>query len=136
MDEVLLDTDILNEVLKQKNGTVVRHATNYLSQHQQFSLSVISRYERLRGLKEKHASAQILRFHEFCQNSLLLPIVNDILDEAADLWAFGRRRGITPMDADLIIAATAIFHRQKLVTGNTIHFDWIPNLAIANWRYP
>ena len=107
MDEAILDTDTLNEVLKQKNATVVRHATSYLSRHRQFALSVIRRYEILRGLKEKHASTQLLRFHEFCQNSLLLPIVDEILDEAADLWAFGRSHGITPMDADLIIAATA-----------------------------
>jgi len=28
MDAVLLDTDILNEVLKQRNANAVRHATN------------------------------------------------------------------------------------------------------------
>jgi hypothetical protein len=39
----LLDTDILNEVLKQKNAIVVGHAAAYLAQHGQFAISSISR---------------------------------------------------------------------------------------------
>ncbi len=65
MDASLLDTDILNEVLKQKNANVVRHAAEYVSQHGQFALSSISRYEVLRGLKEKKAVAQLARFYIF-----------------------------------------------------------------------
>jgi hypothetical protein len=33
MDAALLDTDTLNEILKQKNANVVRHAAAYLAQH-------------------------------------------------------------------------------------------------------
>ena len=86
MDASLLDTDTLNEVLKQKNANVVRHAAEYLSQHGQFALSSISRYEALRGLKEKNARAQLARFHTFCGNTLILPVTDGILDTAADLW--------------------------------------------------
>jgi len=71
MDEAILDTDTLNEVLKQKNATVVRHATSYLSRHRQFALSVISRYEILRGLKEKHASTQIHSVTSFHSTRLI-----------------------------------------------------------------
>lgn len=51
MDAALLDTDILNEVLKQKNANAIRHAADYLVQYGQFAISSISRYEVLRGLK-------------------------------------------------------------------------------------
>ena len=37
MDSALLDTDILNEVLKQKNSQVVRHASAYLQDYGQFA---------------------------------------------------------------------------------------------------
>ena len=49
MQAALLDTDTLNEVLKQKNANVVLHATNYLKQHGQFAISSMTRYELLRG---------------------------------------------------------------------------------------
>lgn len=44
---------MLNEVLKKKNLNVVRRAAEYLAEHSQFAMSSITRYEALRGLKEK-----------------------------------------------------------------------------------
>ncbi len=52
MDEALLDTDMVNEVLKRKNAEVVRRAAAYLAQHSRFAVSAMTRYEVLRGLKE------------------------------------------------------------------------------------
>jgi predicted nucleic acid-binding protein len=40
------------------------------------------------------------------------------------------------MDADVMIAATALYHGRTLVTGNTVHFAWVPGLKILNWRNP
>lgn len=134
MDESLLDTDILNEVLKQKNGNVMRHAAHYLAQYGQFAIASMTRYEVLRGLKEKKASVQLAQFQVFTQQALVLPVADDVLDIASDLWVSGRRAGRAPKDADLIIAATALIHGRTLVTGNTPHFDWIPGLVLGNWR--
>lgn len=136
MDESLLDTDILNEVLKQRNTNVIRRAAEYLALHGRFSISSITRYEALRGLKEKCATGQLSRFLEFCRHSSIVSVSDDVLDRAAELWALGRRQGLTPNDADLIIAATAIAHGRTLVTGNTVHFQWIPGLTLSNWRDP
>lgn len=134
MDSSLLDTDILNEVLKQKNANAIRHAAGYLARHEQFAISSISRYEVLRGLKEKNAISQLARFEAFCQNTLVLPVVDEILERAADLWVTGRSKGLAPMDADVMIAATALHHGRVLVTGNKVHFAWVPGLKIVNWR--
>lgn len=134
MDLASLDTDMLNEVLKKKNLNVVRRAAEYLEEHSQFAMSSITRYEALRGLKEKNATAQLARFHRFCANTQVLAVTEEILDMAADLWVAGRKGGLAPKDADLIIAATAIRHSRTLVTGNTAHFSWIPGLILQNWR--
>ncbi len=134
MTPTLLDTDLLNEVLKQKNANVIQHAATYLTQHGQFSISSITRYEILRGLKEKKATSQQNRFEAFCRNTEILPVLNEILDRTADLWEIGRQQGMQPKDADLIIAATALHHGRTLVTGNTAHFSWIPGLKLENWR--
>jgi predicted nucleic acid-binding protein len=136
MDSALLDTDILNEVLKQKNAQVLLHASMYFQQHGQFAISALSRYEILRGLKEKNATTQLSRFATFCQHSILLPITDTVLDRTADLWVTARQGGYPRSDADLIIAATALEHGCVLVTGNTSHFAWVPGLTIANWRKP
>jgi predicted nucleic acid-binding protein len=134
MDAALLDTDTLNEVLKRKNASVVRHAADYLVQHGQFAISSITRYELLRGLKEKNAASQLARFQAFCQNTVILPVIDDVLETAADLWVAGRKQGLAPKDADVIIAATALHHGRVLVTGNTAHFAWVPGLTLDNWR--
>jgi tRNA(fMet)-specific endonuclease VapC len=134
MDASLLDTDILNEILKKRNSHVLQHASDYVAQHGQFALSSITRYELLRGLKEKNAASQLAAFQTFCQNTLILPVLDDILDVAADLWVTGRKQGLAPKDADLLIAATALYHARTLVTGNTAHFAWVPGLTLCNWR--
>ena len=136
MDSAILDTDMLNEVLKQKNAKVLLHASGYLRQHGQFALSSMTRYELVRGLKEKNATRQLALFATFCQQSLILPVTDSILDRAADLWVTARRGGYPGRDADLIIAATALEHGRVLATGNTVHFVWIPGLRVADWRKP
>jgi predicted nucleic acid-binding protein len=134
MDAALLDTDALNEVLKQKNAIVVRQAATYLKQHGQFAISAMTRYEVLRGLKEKQATAQLKRFELFCQNTLVLPISDLVLDRATELWVAARQTGNPCRDADLIIAATALDAQRVLVTGNTKDFSWISNLTLIDWR--
>ena len=136
MDSALLDTDILNEVLKQKNSQVVRHASAYLQDYGQFAIAAFTRYEIIRGLRDKNATTQLSRFATFCQHTIVLPITDAILDRAADLWVAARQGGHPRSDADLIIAATALEHGHVLVTGNTAHFAWVPGLRIANWRKP
>jgi tRNA(fMet)-specific endonuclease VapC len=136
MDAALLDTDTLNEVLKRRNPQVVQRAASYLSQHVKFAFSAMTRYEVLRGLKDKGALKQLARFETFCQQSLIVPPSVTILDRAADLWVAARRGGHAGRDADLVIAATALETSHVLVTGNTPHFAWIPGLRIEDWRQP
>jgi tRNA(fMet)-specific endonuclease VapC len=136
MDAALIDTDILNEVLKQRNPQVIQNAAAYLAQHRRFTISAFTRYEILRGLKEINATAQLTRLATFCQHASVLPILDSTLDRASELWAAARRGGHPAHDADLVIAATALENGLALVTGNTVHFAWIPGLRMENWRQP
>lgn len=43
MNARILDTDIHNEVLKQKSPAVIGHAASYLAQHGHFTISSITR---------------------------------------------------------------------------------------------
>lgn len=62
MDASLLDTDILSEVLKQSNRNVVTRARQYLRSHGQFAFSAVTRFEIVRGFKQRSAAASLARF--------------------------------------------------------------------------
>jgi tRNA(fMet)-specific endonuclease VapC len=117
MAPCLLDADILSEILKQKNPTVVQKAAAYLQAHQQFTFSAITSYEVIRGLKAKGATRQLAQFETFCHQSLILPLTDGIFDSAADLWVTTHASGRPQKDAELLIAATALVHGLTLVTG-------------------
>ena len=70
----LLDTDILNEVLKQRNALVQSKTTAYLAQHGQFCISAITRFELVPpGYLESNATTQLadlpyfVRIRSYCR---------------------------------------------------------------------
>ncbi|HEY6333241.1 MAG TPA: PIN domain-containing protein, partial [Blastocatellia bacterium] len=82
----LLDTDILS-LLMRGDPPVVAQATKYLAQYRRFTISVITRYEILRGLKVKGAAQQATRFDQFCAGNEVLPITEATIIQAADIYA-------------------------------------------------
>jgi tRNA(fMet)-specific endonuclease VapC len=134
MDAALLDTDIFSEVLKQQNAHVVQQAAQYLHEHGQFTLSVFTRFEIIRGYKEKRADKQLAKFNTFCQHSKILPVTEAIFERAADLWVTARHSGQPHGDADILIAASALEYDLMLITGNSSHFAWIKDLDLRDWR--
>jgi tRNA(fMet)-specific endonuclease VapC len=60
-NKVLVDTDILSYILKQKNPTVTAHYEAYLAMYEQLSISRITVVEILGGLKAKNAVRQFSR---------------------------------------------------------------------------
>jgi predicted nucleic acid-binding protein len=136
MDEALIDTDILSEVLKAKDRTVLDHASLYLHQHGRFGFSAITFYEILRGFRASQAVRQLSHFVALAGGSDVLPVSLAVLDRAASLWADAHAGGHPRDDADLIIAATALESGRTLVTGNVSHFAWINGLKVDDWRQP
>ena len=136
MNLAVLDTDIMTEVLKRRDPLVAKHAASYLQSHGQFAFSAMTRFEIVRGIRHTNSARLMQEFTLLEKQSLVFPVSADVLDQAADLWVVARNRGKPHRDADLIIAATALLEGRTLVTGNTLHFDWIPGLATSNWRDP
>ncbi len=134
MDPCLLDTDILSEVLRGRNQDVTDAADAYLKVHGQFSISAFTQYEVVRGFRWRKATAKLAAFEQLCQAMTIYPVTANVLDGAADLWADDATHGKPKMDADLIIAATALVHGRELITGNLPHFDWISSLTVSSWR--
>ncbi len=134
MQAALLDTDTLSEVIKARDARVQHHASAYLAAFGQFTFSIITRYEILRGLHAKQAARQIQDFDERCQRSSVLPLTDDVVVLAAQIYGDLTRRGALISDADIFIAATALVNQLALVTENTTHFERIPGLSLNSWR--
>lgn len=133
LPEVLVDTDILSALMR-RNPTVVAKAEAYLAQYSYLSFSIITRYEILRGLNVKDAKKQVTAFEQFCAKSTIVQITDDVVSQAARIYADLYRRGELIGDADILIAATALVNGLGVVTNNERHFRRIANLQVENWQ--
>lgn len=131
---LVLVTDILS-LLMRKNAAVLAGAGKYLSEHSQFTVSIITRYEILRGLKAKGAVKQAERFEDFCVRNRILPVDDSVIIQAANIYADLYQRGELIADADILIAASAIANECGLVTNNEAHFRRITALRVENWLH-
>jgi len=132
VSQVILDTDILTAIMR-RNPIAIPRARLYLRTHNRFHLSIITRYEILRGLKAKGATRQIQTFETFCSRNAILPLTDQIIVKAADIYADLRTHGELIGDADILIAATALVHKLGVVTNNTRHFERVSDLHVENW---
>ena len=130
--KTLLDTDVLSGLMR-KTPTALSRARSYLADHPQLTISLVTRFEILRGLKAKRAAAQLAAFDSFCGNNEVLPITDAVIVRAADVYADLHGRGQLIPDADILIAATAIENGLTLATNNLADFGRIAGLRIDNW---
>ena len=133
--QVLLDTDILSAVMRRE-PVAISHAQRYLAAHSRFTISTITRYEILRGLKAKDALVQLAKFEIFCDSTQILPLTDSIIVRAADIYADLHKRGGIVGDADILIAATAMEQGFVLATNNENHHNRIVGIRIENWLTP
>jgi tRNA(fMet)-specific endonuclease VapC len=129
----LIDTDILSELFK-KNPKVSARASEYIGEHRRLNISHITKYEILKGLKAKKAEKQIELFNRFCAINNILPITDDIVVKAADIYASLKEKGRIISDADILVGAIAFVNNLVLVTNNTNHFSRIDGLGLDNWK--
>jgi tRNA(fMet)-specific endonuclease VapC len=130
--KTLLDTDVLSALMRRVPSAVNR-ARTYLADHQQLTISLVTRFEILRGLKAKRATTQLTVFDSFCANNEVLPITDQIIVRAADIYAGLHIGGQLIPDADILIAATALENGLVMATNNVADFTRIANLRIDNW---
>ena len=128
----LWDTDVLSGLMR-KTPAALNRARAYLADHRQLTISLVTRFEILRGLKAKRANAQLAAFDSFCMNNEVLPITDQIIVRAAETYADLHNRGQLIADADILIAATAIENGLVMATNNLADFGRITGLQIDNW---
>jgi tRNA(fMet)-specific endonuclease VapC len=132
MKPALLDTNILTAFLKG-HALVVSKMEQYLDEVGQPSISIITYYELLRGLKELGNVRRLRDFEDLVEHLQLRLLTPRVMGIAADLYVKLRRRGEPLEDADILIGATALAHDLVLVTDNERHFQRIKGLELENW---
>lgn len=138
MNKAMLDTDIFSELGKGVNQTVISNGLEYLGTFEQYTISVVSVQEIVRGLQKKLATGQLRDF------DLSLSLVETLLFDRNAAEIAGRiegkleRVGRPIGRADPMIAAIALTNDLELVTGNTAHYRRIQEigypLVLHNWR--
>jgi tRNA(fMet)-specific endonuclease VapC len=130
--KALMDTDVLSAVMRSVPRALTR-ARSYLADHPKLSISLITRFEILRGLKAKRATSQLVAFDIFCSKNEVLPLSDPIIVRAAEIYADLHSRGQLIPDADILIAATALEHGLIMATNSLADFTRITGLQIDNW---
>ena len=131
--QFLLDTDILSLYIR-KSSNVVSHAQDYLRLNGNFTFSIITKFEILRGMKARKAATQLRTFDLFCQQNEIVNLNDDTIVTASEIYADLYKSGLIIGDADILIAATALQLGIPVVTNNESHFTRISGLQVLNWN--
>ncbi|HIG42320.1 MAG TPA: type II toxin-antitoxin system VapC family toxin [Gammaproteobacteria bacterium] len=129
----LFDTDAISEVLRPKPLTTYMEWLQTLPRDEQFTSSVVVG-ELYKGAYRSPAQER----HLDNIKKRILPAVTVLPYDVATANIYGQIRaqleetGQMLADADLQIAATALYHGLDLVTGNLRHFSRIDGLRINN----
>ena len=127
----LFDTDAISELLKPRPLDIYIEWLSKVPREDQFTSSVVIG-ELYKGAYRSHARQKHLKNIE----QRILPAVIALPYDVATAKVFGQIRakleeaGTILPDADLQIAATAIYHDLELVSGNLRHFSRITRLKI------
>ena len=132
MNTVVLDTDTLSAIMRQDSNAVIA-AQKHLAVHSKLTISIITRFEILRGLMAKNATSQISAFDATCNAMTVLPLTDAIIVRGAEIYGKLHQTGKLIGDADILIAATCLENGYDLATNNTAHFSRIDGLVVQNW---
>ena len=136
--KVLLDTDILLEIVKDKNREVAQRAESYLASHGAYTVSALTVVEVIRGLRHSGRDHEIPGMMSSFSKAEVLPLDLETAELAGRIHGDLDRAGLPIGRIDPLIAATALRHDLTLATGNVRHFERVRQLGyplkLEDWR--
>ena len=132
MKKALLDTNIITAFLKG-DPIVVERVQQYTDEHECLTISIISYYEILRGLKALGSKKKLLSFNRFINECEVEELGRSVIEKAADIYVNLKNQGKLVEDADILVAATAMDRKFVVITDNEKHFRRIKGLVVENW---
>ncbi len=138
MDETLLDTDILSEVMKGRNPQVAFRMKAYVATYGALTTSVFSILEIVKGHERVGRFQQLQGALIYLRAQTILNFDEISAEIAGRIMASLERSGQTIGSIDPMIAAIALRRGLTLATGNTSHYERIRDLGYAlkleDWR--
>jgi predicted nucleic acid-binding protein len=128
----VLDANIISFWLKKAKGVRDKVDEMHNAGHT-ILISPHAWYEVQRGLLAADMTAVMRRFDNFCKSYKVAETDSLIHAIAAEVYAHRYKKGDTPNDMDIYIAAFCLQHGYTLVTNNTKHFENIPALILTDW---
>lgn len=127
----LFDTDAISELLRKRPAPRYVDWLAAIPRAEQFTSAVVIG-ELFRGA---YLSPDSARHLENIESRVLpavtvLPLDTAVARKYGEISAALQEKGRPLADADLAIAATALYHGLDLVTGNVRHYQRIPGLRI------
>jgi tRNA(fMet)-specific endonuclease VapC len=128
---ILLDTDTFIELLRG-NRRVLQRCDRYDGI---VGISFMSIAELYYGAeKSKDPSRNIDTIDTLLLSLEIIQTDIPILRRFGLIKAHLQKQGATVADADILIASTTLERAERLITGNSRHFERIPGLVTEDWR--
>ena len=127
----LFDTDAISELLRQRLLPLYVDWIRTIPREEQFTSAVVIGELYKGAFRSKKRQIHLTNIE-----NIILPSVTVLPYDAATARVFGQIRahleetGTLLADADIQIAATAMYHGLELVTGNLRHFSRIPGITL------
>jgi len=132
MKKSLLDTSIFIAFLKGEKSVVSKMEV-YLDYFDELSLSIITYYEILRGLKYIGNKKELGDFENLMDKSELITLDREIIKKASEIYVGLKQKGELIGDADILIVSSCLLRNMVLVTDDEEHFGRIKELEVENW---
>lgn len=132
MKKRLVDTDILSYYFREEPN-VAKRGNEYIEEWGFLSISSITCFEILAGLRKREAVEKEKGFLEFCQEHEVLGVEMEEGLQAGRIHAELQKKGEQLAVADILIASIALVNGCILVTNNVRHFSRIKELEVENW---
>jgi tRNA(fMet)-specific endonuclease VapC len=127
---ILLDTDVCVELLKG-NKRILQRREQYDDPVGVCFMTIAELYYGAEKSKDPAKNMdtieKLLLSVEIVQTDL------PILKRFGIIKAQLQKKGEPIADADILIASATLEKAEKLITGNTRHFDRIPGLSLESW---
>ena len=138
MRRVILDTDILSEIFKEKDARVLANARVYAEEHGQFTFTSVTVQEMIFGLESKQDFKKLAVVRKlFFKHEIIVPTLEDYF-RAGEVRGIARRQGRQIALDDCLIGVAAERLGLPVSTGNTGDFDQMRQaglpIEIENWR--
>ncbi|MBI2837745.1 MAG: type II toxin-antitoxin system VapC family toxin [Acidobacteria bacterium] len=128
----LFDTDAISEVLRRRPALAYLQWLKTVPRADQFTSTVVIGELYKGAFRSPHKAMHLENIETRVLPALtVLPFDLDVSRIYGEIRAKLETQGQMLADADLQIAATAIFHDLEFVTGNLRHFERVPGLKIA-----